>query len=629
MIHPRDLLHHGRQALFCSARNRHALAEVPSRFTPEARFLHIPENEELMRCVHLAGGVNQLREEFEAILAGRFTFLGRSVDFDGYHLDWNLDPQSGFRWPRRYAFLQNIYRTPKGTDVKAPWELSRCHHFICLGLSHRVLEDSRAAECFRVHVQDWLQQNPVARSVHWRSAMEVAIRSVNWIVAGEFFHDSLKDEPFWKSFYGNLLFSARYIRSNLENREADRNNHYLSNLCGLLVLSLLFDDPGLSDRLQEEARSGYDFAQRELECELERQVLPDGMSYEMAPAYQRLDCEMLLYTQLLCRNAGARLSDRITSKIRDMLRALSTLAQDGPLPGFSDADDGRFLVFRDWRNWPRDRCSWLERSSRLAHGICFSSGGDSAAVESLLLGLETQPWEGRPPKGVGPDPAGLPLSGFFRLASGDLAVWVRCGAVGVNGKGTHAHNDQLSFELYYKGEKQLVDPGTGCYTCDPDVRERYRSTAAHNTLRIHGLEQSPLDRSRPFRLEERCRPRCIRHTPSEFAGEHEGFHSESGFRHERLLRLDSGGLTVEDRLSGEGDPPIAHIGFLFDASAGRNSRDEGNELRMVLQERAVTVKGAAAIESATWSPSYGVFVPGCRVQAQMRESLCTRIEVVP
>ena len=44
--------------------------------------------------------------------------------------------------------------------------------------------------------------------------------------------------------------------------------------------------------------------------------------------------------------------------------------------------------------------------------------------------------------------------------------------------------------LSVRGKPFLIDPGTGCYTVDPTVRDRFRSTRYHNTLTIDGRSQS-------------------------------------------------------------------------------------------------------------------------------------------
>lgn len=53
----------------------------------------------------------------------------------------------------------------------------------------------------------------------------------------------------------------------------------------------------------------------------------------------------------------------------------------------------------------------------------------------------------------------------------------------------HAHADALSFWLSYGGREFLVDPGTYTYEWSK-WRTYFRSTAAHNTIRVDPREQA-------------------------------------------------------------------------------------------------------------------------------------------
>ena len=68
---------------------------------------------------------------------------GRAIWPDGYlPIDWTLDPVSGLRFPAGF-------RTPNGTppmrpglaDIKLPWELGRCQHWVALGQAFRLTGD--------------------------------------------------------------------------------------------------------------------------------------------------------------------------------------------------------------------------------------------------------------------------------------------------------------------------------------------------------------------------------------------------------------------------------------------------------------------------------------------------------
>jgi hypothetical protein len=86
-----------------------------------------------------------------------------------------------------------------------------------------------------------------------------------------------------------------------------------------------------------------------------------------------------------------------------------------------------------------------------------------------------------------------PDFGLYLYRSSSLYLAVRCGAIGQNGKGGHAHNDQLSIELNVDGEDWITDPGTYLYTPLPERRNQYRSVKAHFAPQLEGQEPGRLD----------------------------------------------------------------------------------------------------------------------------------------
>ena len=56
---------------------------------------------------------------------------------------------------------------------------------------------------------------------------------------------------------------------------------------------------------------------------------------------------------------------------------------------------------------------------------------------------------------------------------------IRCGPIGQNGIGGHSHYDQLSIECFADSKWIARDPGTGTYTDDIEIRNRFRSLEYH------------------------------------------------------------------------------------------------------------------------------------------------------
>ena len=116
--------------------------------------------------------------------------------------------------------------------------------------------------------------------------------------------------------------------------------------------------------------------------------------------------------------------------------------------------------------------------------------------------------------------------GLYIFKSPHLYMTVRCGEIGQNGNGGHAHNDQLSITLRIDGKDIIVDPGTYLYTPLPERRNEFRSTTAHFTVQKDGAEQNPWHPGRTglFSMaREETLAKVLLLTPKAIVMEHSGF----------------------------------------------------------------------------------------------------------
>src|SRR5262249_7247225 len=133
------------------------------------------------------------------------------------------------------------------------------------------------------------------------------------------------------------------------------------------------------------------------------------------------------------------------------------------------------------------------------------------------------------------------------------------GIVGTGGFGNHKHNDHLGFELHIAGTPIVVDPGSYVYTSDPEARNRFRSTASHNTVSVDGEEQNEFRADLLFRMLEKGNPRLLDVGDGGHLlfsrGRHSGYpRLPQPIVHERSLALSrqDGAITIDDVLEGGG-----------------------------------------------------------------------------
>jgi len=496
----------------------------------------------------------------DVICAHSFDLLGSGPTPLGPKIDWHRDFKSGFRWDPRAFSARLRYGDTLGADVKVPWELSRFQHLPTLGKAYWFTGEERYAAEFVAELTDWMDENPPEFGVNWICSMDIALRAFNWLWGYGFFQEAPQVTPaFRRRLAGSLLAHGRHIRRNLE-RGADgiTSNHYLANLVGLVGL-------GFACPAFREAQPWREFSLAETFREIERQVHPDGADYESSIPYHRLVTEMFLAVAILCRRNGVTPPEPFLDRLRSMLDFILWYTKpNGLAPQVGDADDGRLHILADYGSWdPRDHRHLLATGGAFFERDDWSAAAGERTEEAIWLLAGSHR---RQPRAVATSVGSraFPDSGIYLMREKGLYLLITCGAVGTQGIGNHKHNDVLSFELHVDGRDLIVDSGSYLYTPEPAWRNRFRSTAAHNTVMVDEAEQNRFGEGGLFWLHADAAPRCLawESTPEadRFVGEHDGYaRLSSPVIHRREVRLDKRARCVElhDWLQGSGRHGLA------------------------------------------------------------------------
>jgi uncharacterized heparinase superfamily protein len=251
-----------------------------------------------------------------------------------------------------------------------------------------------------------------------------------------------------------------------------------------------------------------------------------------------------------------------------------------------------------------------------------SPRGDRLWDETLwLLGTAgVAAWDALARDSVETLPTVFPAGGWYVLRGPDSHVFVDCAEVGLRGRGGHGHNDILSFELYLGGMNVVTDCGAYLYTASREWRNRFRSTAFHNTVQVDEEEinrfPSPDDL---WRLHADASPLgAIVEDDGEvgrFSGCHSGYERLTpGVRHCRRVVLDraAGRVAIVDRLDGASTRRLTWRAHL-DPGVRANLETQGIRLtgRSTVWCQAIEAPARAALslEDGWVSPSYGVRLP--------------------
>ena len=498
--------------------------------------------------VPLRRAAGRLISEADDIRLGRVNILGSGPTLVGPLVDWHRDFKSGYRWPESFYMDVQSTRLDDPSDAKVPWDLSRSHHLLALARAACLTGDAHYSSEVEDQLASWLESNPSGVGINWVQPMEIALRAVNWV----WILRTLEPEfpispPLRQRVVASLASHARHIRLNLEGTPYLRSNHYLSNILGLLVLgAVLGGDP--------DAQRWFVYARRAFEREITTQVLDDGMGFEASVAYHGLALEMFLLARHVAAWRRARFSSRYDDRLRRMLTASRILRHpNGRVPLFGDADSGRVLPGSFAR--PASHDDLIDLGSAIFGARRYLDHPPSPEV-AWTLGIEAWTRLAETPVDFTRLPESLPHGGIYVLQRNGLRAVVRCGDVGQNGNGGHAHNDVGSYELFHRGPL-VVDAGNYAYTSDPAARNAFRSTAAHNTIMIDGQEINPFP-AELFRLPQLARPRVELWKPGgrpALVIEHDGYRRLPGKpRHRRSLELapDGSSLAITDSITGTG-----------------------------------------------------------------------------
>jgi hypothetical protein len=276
----------------------------------------------------------------------------------------------------------------------------------------------------------WRAHNPIGIGINWASPMEAAIRlhSFAWVAA------ALRDssDRGLRSALGPMMYEhAMFVADHLS-FGSSANNHLIVELSGLIIAARVLALAALHRR-----------AIRQLEAEVARQVHTDGVDAEMATHYHAFVLEALQLVAHLERVHGEP-RPTLERTIAGMTRYLEAIrCGDGSVLEQGDHDDGRIVPL-------------------------FVPPTNAAAPAASHR---------------------FEASGQIVLRSARLLVTFDAGPFGFGSLAAHAHCDALAINVAFDGRPVLVDRGTFRYNGDSEARDRYRMTAAHNTVQVDHREQ--------------------------------------------------------------------------------------------------------------------------------------------
>jgi uncharacterized heparinase superfamily protein len=409
-----------------------------------------------------------------------------------------------------------------------------------------------------------------------------ARRILNWIYAWQRLAGA-PDDP--DAIARSIAEQAAHVRANL----TPGRNHRTLELYALFVTALAFPDDEL-----------LAFATAELDRNLRTDFRADGVHVEASTHYHLIALRSFVAARENARRHGVSLPDGFDERLaRACAFALHCRRPDGLIPALSDADTGDYapLLALAGELLDDDELRWAGTDGRTGAapartGVSFPDGGYH-----------------------------VQRSGWTRGRSERFLI-LDCGPLGAGG---HGHYDLLSVEAFAR-RPLVVDPGRFTYSeAPPNLRRWFKGTAAHNTVCVDGLDQTPYARTRPRGdvAHGRLLGRASVPGLDLIAGEavspaYEAVHQR------RVAFVAEAYWIVEDRLWGAEEH---RYDLRWHLAAGAEARAGGDAV--LAPGLALLVTGApVGLERGWVAPEYGVRLPAPVVSAVAVARRATFVTVI-
>ena len=296
----------------------------------------------------------------------------------------------------------------------------------------------------------------------------------------------------------------------------------------------------------------------------------DGADFESSTGYHRFVTELFLYSFMLCRAHGIEIDQKYWTKLHQMLRFIrGYLRPDGLAPLIGDTDGGQVLP--------------IEPRHANDHAYLLDIGAP------IFNDAFNDPELNRPDESS----RAFPDAGLYIMRQDDYYLCFNASDAGINGRGSHGHNDALSIEVCAGGRAFIIDPGTYLYSGDLQMRHAFRSTAYHSTVRIDRQEQNTTDVNMPFVIGNEAQPRVLEWKTSadcdRIVAEHYGYRRlPASVTHRRTVTFDKRECSwlVDDEFFGTGEHEFE---AWFHFSDGLHLEVRGTEIEATDEQQDIGV----------------------------------------
>ncbi|WP_455146658.1 heparinase II/III domain-containing protein [Clostridium sp.] len=479
------------------------------------------------------------KEKSKIIQATDRAIEGKIKGFSSVLLDygkpirWNYSPMTGcdvdvnLKWYKIPDFHKE-----RG-DIKVVWEASRFSHFYLFARAYALTKNRKYYEAFSGQLADWLDNNPYGYGANYKCGQECSLRMLNALMTYSFFKEyALTTESDENAIKDLIDRSYRKVLSNFfYAHKCIRNNHTLSELCGMIVGAWCCED-------EKQLKKGYVLLNKEIDW----QFFDDGGYRQYSYTYQRLALQLMEFLLKIEPITERTITNRCKEKIIRSAELLYQLQnKDGDVPNYG-SNDGALIFpvhsasYRDFRPIVDSIFKNLKKEAIYSGGIF---------EEEALWFSNEENWVRKeiPKESVYKEKSGI----YVINNQNSLAVLYAS-----KYDSRPAQMDELHFDLWVNDINIFCDSGTFSYASLEG--RKLALTEAHNTVKVHGKEQMKKKGAFLIYGWPKCDIQVLENT--KIQGK---MTSVNGYVHQRLIQYEKNIYTIIDTVDAkEGHEVLFH-----------------------------------------------------------------------
>ncbi|RQO77100.1 heparinase [Pedobacter sp. KBW01] len=344
-------------------------------------------------------------------------------------------------------------------DNEVRWQLHRVKWWMPMAITYRYTHNEQYAKEWMLQFEDWMKKNPQGLSADndkyaWRP-LEVSDRIQSLIPTLSFFINSPNFTPaFLLTFLKSYGQQADYLPKNY----AAEGNHRLFE-----AQRTLFAGASLPEFKNAPAwrKSGIDV----LNAEIKKQVLADGVQYELSPVYHAAAIDIFIKAYQGAQKAGV--AGEFPASYKQTIEKMAMAFINITFPNY---------------NQPMFGDSWIrEKKLRLKQ---FQSWAAMIPENPFIQYFASDGQAGKKPNWLS---NALSNAGFYTFRNGWDSTSTILMLKASPPAEFHAQPDNGTFELWVNGRNFTPDAGCFVYSGDAEImkqRNWYRQTRVHSTLTL-------------------------------------------------------------------------------------------------------------------------------------------------